>query len=233
MRAALTVTMALLAAALAACGGSGDADVAPPVVALDPAEEPAPPAFVPLRAEDLPGFEPINFYHDIPGLLRDHPDATLSALGRVAQEPGAAEGHGFANPSTSQLLFVVEVGLASPEAATDLVRYLAALPPEDLFGFISPDETLFEAGALPPDGEVPAARASFRYGSTEAGLRVRDVASELLVFAVGRTVIFLLESRPAEEGEDAAAAGLNLADLARTLRERQNAPTRPSTLEPG
>ena len=204
-----------LIAAACSGGGGGDAVAAPAT----------PGPIVRVEASDLPaGFQPINFYHDIPGLLRDLSDPTLSGLGRRAAEPERSIGQGFANPETGELLFVITISMASTAAATAVLEYLAALPGAAVHQFISPDEQLFAsdriAGPNVGDGSLGHA---LRYGVEEEGQRTRDVVSDLLVFARRGTILFLLRSVSAGTEGATDPGSVDLIALGRLISDRIDA----------
>ena len=184
-----------LAALVASACGSGRANDAPP--APKPAEQVCgPDVNARIEAADLsPNFEEISFYHDIPGLLLDSSDPLLSELGSLAREPGRSDGQGFANPETGELLFVITLVLNSPAAAQEALDYVVVQPIGTIFEFISPDEQLFESAELsPPRLGTRAARYTLRYGVEEAERRIRDVATDLVMFTDGCSLLFLVQS---------------------------------------
>ena len=168
----------------------------PPSSEVEPPPEPAQGRLVELSAAEIAtGFEPINFYHDIPGLLRDLDDGQLSALGERARDPELASGQGFASSASGELIFVITILHESAEAAAGIVQLIGAGPVADALAFISPDETLFEAATMsgPAVGDQ-SLRISLRYGREQDGERARDVSSDLVVFAQGTAVVFVLRS---------------------------------------
>ncbi len=215
------VVLAACGGVLAACGGDDPATASGPGAAAGD-------ALAPLSVEDLPtGFEPINFYHDIPGLLRETGDPVLTSLGRQGEDPATALGQGFASDS-GELLFAIEIGLPGNEEAQEAVAYIGALEPAAVLAFISPDEILFEhsRAAAPAVGDA-AAHYTLRYGATGGGVRTRDVASDLLIFASGRTVVFLLRS--VSTTDFGGSAAVDLETVAAQLHARlQGAETRRS-----
>ena len=168
----------------------------PPSSEVEPPPEPALGRLVEFSAAEIAtGFESINFYHDIPGLLRDLSDAELSALGERARDPELANGQGFASSASGELIFVITILHESAEAAAGIVQLIGAGPVADALSFISPDETLFEAATMsgPTVGDQ-SLRISLRYGREQDGERARDVSSDLVVFAQGTAVVFVLRS---------------------------------------
>ena len=225
-------TVALLAIAallLIACDSAPADDTASASETEQPIRDPG--VIARVEVTDLtPGFEEINFYHDVPGLLLDSSDPVLSGMGSLAHEPGRSDGQGFANPATGELLFVVTIVLNSPDDATRAFDYIVAQPLETIFEFISPDEQLFESAQLPaPALGDHAARYSLRYGAEKAGQRIRDVATDLVVYTDGGSLLFLLQSvNTADEpgpGEsaDITAVGRALSAAISIMRQAQAA----------
>jgi hypothetical protein len=231
----------LLAATLigAACGGGNDnPDTAapppptsdPPATVTDPpASEPSeqvddvPGIIVDITLEDIPGegFESIPFYHDVPGLLRELDDSVLSGIGQRASDPDLSGGQGFANPETGELIFVITIALQNARRAVDTIDYIDIQPVEDILLFISPDETLFESEQRPSPGIGDVSLQYFlRYGVEEDGERLRDVTTDLVIFARGGSLVFLLRS--VNTTDDALADGLELdmAALSVTISNR-------------
>ena len=231
--------LALLAAlglVLAACGGNGSEPAVEP--APEPEPERNPGVIVEVLAEDIAtGFEEINFYHDIPGLLLESDDPVLSGLGSLASEAGRSDGQGFANLETGELVFVITVVLNSLDDAHGALDYIAAQTVETIFQFISPDETLFDRERLadPRMGER-AVRYSLRYGSEEGGRRTRDVATDLIIFTTGGSLVFVLQSVTTGDKASAAGQSVDLVTLSRTISDRivdeQAAAPEPSEMSP-
>ena len=225
------VGMAALVAA-SACG-SERPDAVPP------APKPPEPVCGPdvsarIEAADLsPSFEEISFYHDIPGLLLDSSDPVLSELGSLAHEPAHSDGQGFANPETGELLFVITLVLNASADAQDALDYIITQPIGTIFEFISPDEQLFESAELsPPELGDRAARYTLRYGVEEAGRRIRNVATDLVMFTDGCSLLFLVQSvniadQPRlGESVDIAAVGRAVSEALAEVRTAQAAPLR-------
>lgn len=194
---------------LSACGSGPADDTASAAQTAEPIRDPG--VIARIEAADLAaGFEEINFYHDVPGLLLDSGDPVLSGMGSLASEPGRSDGQGFANTETGELLFVVTIVLNSPGDAQRAFDYIAAQPLETVFEFISPNELLFESAQLPSPGLGDgSARYALRYGAEEAGQRIRDVATDLVVFTDGGSLLFLLQSvNTAEEPSPGESADI-------------------------
>ena len=166
----------------------------------DPPDRPPPPervaAIVEVHTNDLPdGFDPIPFYADIPGLLRESPDGHLAAIGLRAAVPGFAAGQGFANNQTGELIFVVTIMMESAAAARDAVDYIATRDALQVMQLVEPSDTLFASDRRPdPQLGASAIRYALRYGVEEGGLRTRDVATELVIFAQDGSLLFLQRS---------------------------------------
>ena len=222
-RAALLALLATVAAcALAACGGGDASEVAGVVAVADPSPPPPAGAIVEVDLTDLPaGFEAIPFFHDVPGLLRDLDDEILGALGERARLPGQSAGQGFASADSGELAFVITITLDTAADAQRVIRYLTTLPAEGILGFISPDETLFENEQRrdPAVGDA-AVQYFLRYGVEEDGRRPRDVSTDLLVFAEGGSVVFVLRSLNSAAAIGTGGAALDIVGLGRALSER-------------
>lgn len=234
----LFVAVTVAAAVAASCGGNGAEVDEPPSPAApdptttvlpdppDPPEAPAPAApagvIVDVSIDDLPpGFEAISFYHDIPGLLRDLEDDVLSDLGARAREAEQYEGQGFANSETGELVFTITILLDTAAEAEAIVAHIDAQPVERILEFISPDETLFEEQRHPdpPLGDR-AVQYFLRYGVEEDSRRLRDVVTDLVVFADGASVIFVLRSVSLTEERGPPAPTFEVEGLGRIMSER-------------
>ena len=186
------------------------ADAAAQAGAGDPAEQaeeeeeappdPAPPqrvaAIIEVLVDDLPpGFDAIPFYADIPGLLRESPDGNLASIGLRAAVPGLSAGQGFANNESGELIFVVTIMMESAEAAEAAVDYIGTRQPLQVMQLVEPSDTLFASDRKPdPLLGSSAVRYALRYGVEEAGRRTRDVATELVIFGQGGSLVFLQRS---------------------------------------
>ena len=190
----LATCVGLAALVASACASEGTDDTSPTPKPPEPVC--GPDVIARIEAADLSSsFEEISFYHDIPGLLLDSSDPVLSGLGSLAHDPGRSDGQGFANPETGELLFVITIVLHSSADAQGTLDYIIAQPIETVFEFISPDEQLFESAELsPPKLGDRAARYTLRYGVEEAERRIRDVATDLVVFTDDCSLLFLVQS---------------------------------------
>jgi hypothetical protein len=227
------LTVAALIAATCS-GGDGDNTASPPAPEAppatvadppdpDPTEPEVPGIIVAISVEDIPGegFESIPFYHDVPGLLRELDDPVLSAIGQRASDPDLSEGQGFANPETGELVFVIAIALQSAQRALSTVDYIDIQPVEDVLNFISPDEMLFESEQrLSPEFGDASLRYFLRYGVEENGERLRDVTTDLVIFAEGGSLVFLLRSVVTTEEPLANGLGLDIAALTETVSSR-------------
>ena len=218
---ALLALLALgIGAVLSACGGGSEA-----TQTATPEPRAARGVIVQVTAADLPGgFEEINFYHDIPGLLLGSSDPVLSGLGDLAQGEGRSAGQGFANGETGELLFVITIALNSAADAQSAIGYVAEQPASTIFELVSPDEQLFESERLPdPAVGQGAVRYRLRYGVETGGQRTRDVASDLVIFVSDGSLMFVLRSVPTAEDSGSGGERVNLAALSATIGDRIHA----------
>ena len=219
----------------AACSGGNDNNAAPPPTTDAPpttAEDPANPIppepevpgiIVDVPLEDIPGegFESIQFYHDVPGLLRELDDPVLAAIGQRASDLDLSGGQGFANRETGELVFVIAIALQSAERALNTVDYIDIQPVEDILDFISPDETLFESEQRPsPEVGDASLRYFLRYGVEENGERLRDVTTDLIIFSQGGSLVFLLRSVNTTNEPLTDGLELDIAALSQTISIR-------------
>lgn len=232
-RLGLGLVLGLGIAGIVAAGCSGGGTAAAPEIPIAPVDNPSapPPAedppplgvIVTVSADDLPGgFAEINLYNDIPGFLRDLDDPLLRGLGLQARGAGMAGGQGFVNQEDGILVFVVTIVTPTPDEAPTVVRHLAGLSVEAVHQLVSPSDALFEGAprAAPRVGE--AATASFlRYGLEEDGERLRDVATDLVVFARAGSVVFVQASIDARANP--AGARVDVVALARVIDARLQA----------
>lgn len=217
------VWLLLLAGALvvAACGG-GTVEPAPLAVIETPEVEPAG-VIVEIDGRDLPTGEWTTsiFYNDIPGYLSEVNDIDLSALPAEARETGGLAGQGFHNPGTGEFFFLVTLAFENAERALDVMEQLDALAVERIFEFISPDDVLFEAERLgDPDVGDAAVQYFLRYGVFEGDTRVRDVGTDLLIFAKGGSVVFMQRSVNLRNDPVADADALDLVAISQLLVDR-------------
>ncbi|MCY3920320.1 MAG: hypothetical protein OXG38_11040, partial [Chloroflexi bacterium] len=216
------------AAAAAEADGNGDeagtGEPDPP----DPPPDPDPPGPVAAIAEVLPddlpaGFDAIPFYNDIPGLLRESPDAGLAALGQRAAEIGAPSGQGFHNGDTGEFIFVVTLMLESADEARAAVDYIATREPIQIKELVQPIDTLFESERRPdPLLGSRAIRYALRYGEEEGGQRTLDIHTELVIFAQDGSLVFLQRSVNVTGGDPAGAeeTDVDLLALGAVLAQR-------------
>lgn len=206
-----------MGAVLAACGGGSEA-----TQSAATETRAARGVIVQVTAADLPsGFEEINFYHDIPGLLLESSDPVLSGLGALAQGEGRSAGQGFANGETGELLFVITIALNSAADAQSAIGYVAEQPAATIFDLVSPDEQLFESEQLPdPAVGQGAVRYLLRYGVETGGQRTRDVASDLVIFVSDGSLVFVLRSVTTADEPGTGGERVDLAALSATIGDR-------------
>ena len=217
---------------VAGCSSGNDDNTAPqpsaddpPTTVTDPpasdrTEPEVPGIIVDVALEDIPGegFESIQFYQDVPGLLRELDDPVLADIGQRASDPDLSGGQGFANQETGELVFVIAIALQSAQRALDTVDYIDIQPVEDILNFISPDETLFESEQRPPPEVGDASLRYFlRYGVEEDGERLRDVTTDLVIFSRGGSLVFILRSVNTTKEPLADGLELNIAVLSETI----------------